>query len=355
MQKIILMIALIASGCATPRSSGVIGINYAEQPPRVLMRWECNGKAFTTQGVGVCEQRSASAAKVSVKIPPLEGRVVYSNGQLKQSEDFNWYPKKGFIWKKTPIKDTWADLELGEIAATYGDWPVALDVIGVDPEVGVIVTKGVIYHRVCDDVSVPCSKLVVKYECAGETKQTGPGEIGKCKRMAGSPQAFRVNLDGATPGSKVYLSAPKLGINQSFTPDQGALDAHELRIEVPNVPTGPMLIGIRLAYIKDGAIQRAETRILMMGFSPDWTGLDQPHYIDQGGHIDFVKPVLADALEVNLYQGQELVSRDFTLDRVSSIRKPKGSEIACAFAWQRDSSDQVVICLNSSLEEVPIP
>lgn len=356
----LLCIAALLSGCATPRSHGILGINYSDQPARVVMRWQCNGQTFTTQGTGVCEQKAPSTARVSVKIPPLEGRVIYSNGQLKATEDFNWYPKQGFfLWKKKPIKDTWAELELGEIASTFGDWPVAIDVVGVHPEVGPIVTRGLIYHRVCNDQDIPCSKLEVTYECAGYVKGTRAGEIGKCERMSGSSQGFHVQLKGlgyhARPGARVYLSVPRLGIQSTYAPNEQDFAASEVKLELPQVLNGPTLVGIRMAWIEDGKTQQVETRILVVGFAPEWTGLDTPHWMDRGGSVDFVKPVLSDLLEANLYEGHELRRKIYSTDKITSFPKPLGQQVACAFAWQRDSSDQTALCLNSQLQEVKVP
>lgn len=357
---ILIALALLLSACASPMSGGVLGINYSDQPPRVIMRWTCNGESITSQGAGVCEQRAPSRSSVSVKIPPLEGRVIYSNGSLKKVEDFNWYPKEGFwLWKKKPIKDTWAELDLGEIASTFGDWPVALDIVGVHPSVGPIVTRGLLYHRICNDQDIPCSKLEVAYECAGYSHKTGPLQIGKCERMAGSPQGFRIKLEGsaykATPGAKIYLSVPRLGIQQTMTPGQGDFAAGELKLDVPQVLSGPTLVGIRAAWVEGGQTKQAETRILIVGFSPEWTGIDQPHWVDRGSSLDFVKPIFSDSLEVNLYDGQEMKKKLFSSDKVTSFQKPRGSEVVCGFAWHRDSSDQTAICLDSDLDEVKVP
>lgn len=358
---LLVVIALLSYGCATPRSSSILGINYSDQPARVTMRWECNGQSFTTQGTGVCEQKAPTTAKVQVKIPPLEGRVIYSNGQLKQTEDFNYYPKGGFfLWKKKPIKDTWAELELGEIASTFGDWPVALDVAALHDKIGVIVTRGMLYHRVCNDQDIPCSKLVVRYECAGYEKSTGPGQIGKCERMSGSAQALRIQFKGeayaARPGAKIYLSAPRLGIEgQVYTPDQGHFDQGEIKLELPQVLNGPTLVGIRMAWVEGGITRKAETRILVVGFSPEWTGLDQPHYVERGDSIEFVKPVLSSVMEANLYEGRELRKKAFGSDRTLELPRPRAGQIACAFAWDRDSSDQTAVCLNDLMQEVKVP
>lgn len=363
LRSLLTTIALLSiTACATPRSNPILGIAYSDQPARVALRWECNGQTFTTQGTGVCEQKAPSQAKVSVKIPPIEGRVIYSNGQLKKTEDFNWAPKEGvWFWKKKPLPDTWAELDLGEIAATYGDWPVALDVAGVDPKSGVIVTRGMLYHRVCNDRDVPCSRLVLKYECSGEQRETGEGRIGKCERMSGSSQALRVALTGpgysSKPGAKVYVSVPRMGIDgMSDSPTAKDFEDGEFKVNLNALPTGPTLVGVRLAWIEDGKLQQVETRVLLMGFSPGWTGLDRPHWLETaGGGLQFVRPVLADLMEVNLYEGRGLTKKNVTDDKTQSIPRPQGSQIACVFAWQRDSSDQTYLCLDSQLREVALP
>lgn len=361
MRYLILALTLTIAACAMPRTAAIVGTDYSTQPARVAMRWECNGKPFTTQGTGVCEQKGPSAAKVSIKIPPLEGRVIYSNGTLKATEDFNWYPREGFwLWKKKPIKDTWAELELGEIASTYGDWPVALDVAAVHPDVGAIVTRGMLYHRICNDQDVPCSRLEVAFECAGHSKRTGPSEIGKCERMSGSSQPFRIQLKGAeyvaTAGAKVYVSAPRLSLAGTYTPREEDFALGEMKLELPEIPNGPTLVGIRMAWMEAGKPKQVETRILVVGFAPEWTGLDEPHWMPKGEReLEWIKPVLSDVLEANLYDGREMKKKAFTADKVISFPRPRGSEIACAFAWQKSSSDQVALCLNAALEEVAIP
>lgn len=356
----ILVGVLILSSCATPRSNALLGVDYSSQPPRVTMRWHCNGQDFTTQGLGVCEQMGPSQSRVSVKIPPLEGRVIYSDGQMKRTEDFNWAPKEGFwIWKKKPIRDTWAELDLGELSTTYGDIPVAMDVAAVHEKIGVIVTRGVLYHRICNDRDIPCSRLVVRFECGGVEKRTGSHEIGKCERLSGGALALRVQLRGpgyeATLGAKVYARSARLGLSQAYSPSAADFQAGEMKLETPFVPSGPSLIGIRLAWIESGAPKSVETRILVMGFSPEWTGLDQPHYLASQGGLEFMKPVMADVLEVNLYEGRTLKEKKFSSDKVIDFQRPKAGQVACAFAWQRDSSDQTILCLDEGLQEVGIP
>jgi hypothetical protein len=356
-----ILIALAASGCATPRSHSIFGLQFSDQPPRVAIRSECNGQIFSTQGVVVCEQKQPSQAKVSVKVPPLEGRVVYSNGQLKKTQDFNWYPKEGFfIWGKKPVKDTWVDLDLGEINATFGDWPVALDVTAVSP-VGIVNTRGILYHRICNDQDLPCSRLVVEFDCAGFHKATAAGQIEKCVRLSGSGQAFSVKLAGpgyqATAGARVYLSVPRLGIERAIPVGKPELEAGAVKIETQELPTGPTLVLIRLAYLDaSNKTVNVETRILLVGHDPAWTGLDQPHYMSKDDHIDWVRPVLSDLMEVTTYNAGEMKARQFSSSQMmSGIQAPKDSEVSCAFAWARESSDLSIVCLNSQLSEVPLP
>jgi hypothetical protein len=347
--------ALSFFSCATLRSNPVLPIDFASQPPRAIIRGNCDGHDFTTQGVVVCEQKGESTATISVKVPPLEGRVVYSNGQLKKIDDFNWYPKEGFfIWKSKPIKDTWADLDLGEIAATFGDWPVALDIVA-SSDVGIIDTRGILYHRICNDKDIPCSTLVVQYDCAGEARTTGPGSIGKCQRLSGSPQAFTVSLSEAKPGAKLYIVTRRLGVKQSVPIAAADLGSGFKKIEVPAIPPGPTLIDFALDWWDGDTLKHKETRVLVVGFDPTWTGLDRPHWLDRGQGIDFAKPVFSDMAEVDLYQGRQLLEKRFGVQKVYYQLKPREGQTACAFAWQRDSADLTALCLDQNMQEVPVP
>lgn len=341
--------------CATLRSNALLPIDFTSQPPRAIVRGECSGVPVTTQGVIVCEQKTPSTATISVKVPPLEGRVVYSNGQLKRTDDFNWYPKEGFfLWKKQPIKDTWLDLDLGEIAATFGDWPVALDVMAVS-SVGAVVTRGILYHRICNDQDISCSRLVVEYECAGAPLATGVGQLGKCERLAGSAQAFSISLQGARAGAKAYVLASRLGVRQALDVTADDLKAGFRKVELPPLPAGPTLVDFALDWFEGTERKHLETKVLIMGFDPSWTGLDRPHYLDRGEKIDFARPVLADLFEVDLYDGRGAVEKHFGTDKVLTLPRPRAGQIACAFAWSRDASDLTSTCLDQGLKEVPTP
>lgn len=360
MKLILILTALLTAGCATPRNGSIVGLRFSDMPPRALVRAQCNGQNFTTQGIVVCEQKAPSTAVVSIKVPPLQGRVVYSNGQMKRTDDFNWYPETGiWFWKKQQIKDTWAPLDLGEIQATFGDWPVALDIMGLS-QVGIINTRGVLYYRICDDKEVPCSHLVVKYMCQGWPKATGNNDIGKCDRMAGTPQDFVVSLReqayAATAGAKLYVSAPRSSFQKVFDISRDDLNNGAYKFQIPNIESGPTLIGFRLSYYDaNRQLVSLETRVLLMGTDPEWTGLDRPHYIDRGKTLRFIKPILSDQMEVERYNNGSVTEKQFTTSGMIDFDKPTSSQVVCAFAWQRDSSDLTAVCLDSKMNEVKIP
>ncbi len=347
-----ILMALLLGGCASLNSGAIIPLDFSSAPPRAAIRGYCNGETFTTQGTVVCEQKSPSQAKIAVKVPPLEGRVVYSNGQLKGTEDFNWYPKEGFfIWKKKPLKDTFIDLDLGEIAATYGDWPVALDIMAIS-KVGLINTSGILYHRICNDQDIPCSSLVVNFQCAGYSKATGPSSLGKCERLSGSPQAFSVDLAHAKKGAVLYVVSRRLGVKWAIDITEADLAQGFRKFEIPQVPNGPTLIEMKLAWWDGIATQSERTTILLVGFDPKWTGLDRPHYIAGDDSIEWVRPVLGDLMETTLFEGSSVLEKRSTTDRAQKSPRPKLGQLSCSFAWNRDASDLTFQCLDSNLKEV---
>lgn len=356
MKFLIAFLSLLAGGCATLRSNAVIPLDFSSQPPRAAIRGFCNDESFTTQGTVVCEEKAPREARISVKVPPLEGRVVYSNGQLKRTDDFNWYPKEGFwLWKKKPIKDTWLDLDLGEIAATFGAWPVALDIIAVS-NVGIVNTRGILFHRICNDQDIPCSRLVVEYECAGYHKATGENRIGKCERLSGSPQAFAVQVGKAPRGAKLLVAARRLGVKWMLDVTDAERGSGFKKFELPPIGNGPTLVDMELVWWEGDALKSERTTVLLVGFDPEWTGMDRPHYLDKKDKVEWVKPVLADLMEVDLYEGTEIREKKFGGDKVVPGSRPdKAGRISCAFAWQRDSSDLSVQCLNDQLQEVRVP
>ncbi|MDR3608534.1 MAG: hypothetical protein P4M08_14315 [Oligoflexia bacterium] len=358
--RIVILALLVLSSCASPRSSPIFALTFSDKPPRAAIRGVCNGQTFTTQGTVVCEQKEPTTAQISVKVPPLEGRVIYSNGQLKKTDDFNWYPAQGFwIFKNRPMKDTWADLDLGTIAATFGDWPVSLDIAADDPDVGVIVTRGVLYYRVCDDATVPCSKLETNYDCAGHVNATGPAMIGKCERLAGSPQDLTVFMKGqlytVQPGAKLYVSIPRQNYESAVDITSADLASGQRDIELPAVLTGPTIVGLRMSWYQSGKIVSVETRILIIGYSPDWTGLDKPHYMLHNQTVDWVKPTFADVMEVDTFNGRDTAGRQYGKDKMRTEPKAGTTGPVCAFAWQRDSSDLSIQCLNYQNQEVSFP
>jgi hypothetical protein len=363
MKKVITLIAiLLLTGCATPRSNSIFGLNFSDMPPRAFIRGQCNGKNFTTQGIMVCESGPIqNESQILVKIPPLQGRVVYSNGQFKKTDDFNWYPKEGFLfWKKKPIKDTWAPLDLGEIRQVFGDWPIALDIAGLS-KVGIINTRGIIYYRICNDKDVLCSYLHVNYLCQGISKKTSDNEIGKCDRMSGSEQEFSVDLVGptykATTGGRLYISAPRSGFLKTIELSSKEIAAGKISFSIPSISAGPTIVGFRLAYYNEKAeLKTVETKVLLVGTSPEWTGLDSPHYLDKGSKIRFVQPILSDQMELNRYNPDKSVDdKSFTTDTELDFEKPKNSQVVCAFAWQRDNSDLTAVCLDKNMNEVKMP
>lgn len=361
MYKLIILITISISGCASIRSNAILGLKFSDQPVRAQIRSECNGKQFTTEGTIVCEQKIPSEALISVKVPPLEGRVIYSNGQLKKVDDFNWYPKEGFwIFKNKPIKDTWIPLDLGAIKSDFGDWPVALNIVAIDEKVGIINTRGLIYHRICNDIDVPCSKLIVEYQCVGISKHTGIGEIGKCDRIAGSTQSFVIKLSTldykATEGGKLYITIPRNGFSKVFSLGEKEINDGEIKFETTEILPGPTLIGFRLSWLEKSEKKSVETRVLISGSDPEWTGIDKPHYLVSKDSIEWVKPVQSDIMEVNIYDSNKVIKgKKFSREKVIESEAIRGTDIGCAFSWQRDSSDLTAICLDSNQKEVKVP
>lgn len=350
----LLLASLILGGCASLPTAPV---NLVDQPARAVIRYQCGDELLSAQGTVACEQKGSSPSRVFVKVPPLEGRVVYSTGELKKTGDFNWHPEEGFLlWKERPLKDTWVPLELGQV---FGNWPVAIDVLALNGSEGVVTTRGLVYHRVCNDLDTPCSKLVTRFYCAGEERETGLGKIGACDRMAGPTQTIEVLLKAghysARSGGKIYLSAPKLGLKQSYTLKESDIARGSFKVDLPEVKPGATLVLLAMDWLEGGKLAQTETRILFNGYSPDWAGLDKPHPADRGTSLDWVKPFMADILEVDLYRGQTLVKKAYSRGKISGFPKPALGEVACGFAWQRAASDLSYVCLNHLGQEVGVP
>lgn len=324
------------------------------------MRWECGEKLQVVQGIGTCEQKLPSPASVSVKIPPIEGRVVYATNQIKRTADFNYYPKEGFLfWKKRPIRDSWVDLDLGEIASDSGDWPVAFDVVGNHADLGVTVTRGVLYHRVCDDMRAPCSKLEYTFLCQGKETSVKAGEIGSCQRLSGTSQSLTVKIKtpnySANVGARLYVTVPRLGIAKSIPIEEPELSRGEVVVDLPEIPIGPTLVAMRLSYYEGKSPRSFEGRSLFAGFSPNWTPLDEPHLVPDGDEVKVYPPVFSDFSEMVLFQGQDPVKRDFGSKKSFSSPKPKSNQVLCGFAWSREASDLHAACLDSSGKAVGVP
>lgn len=343
-----LFLFLMLVGCATPRLGGIISKKFSDQASTALMNVECNGIKSQVRGVFICEEKEPKVTKLEVKIMPAPGRVIYSNGLEKKVEDFNWGKTGFWFWKKQRITDTWVTLDLGELNSVFGDTPIAFDVAGSTKD-GVIVNRGIFYHRKCNDRDIPCSYLKVKYECLGEAKNTYNNQLGYCNRMAGSAHSFEIPLK--TPeytfkaGSKIVIVSGKSGFSQVVDVKSDDVDRGSVKFSYPEVPVGPDLIGFRVNYLEQGVQQFKQTYVLLVGYDSAWTGVDKPHYTSSRSGIEFSLPILADMMEIVegsdrkvLYSGQE--TWDVPNTKV------------CAYAWHRISGDVEKTCLDSSLKEV---
>jgi hypothetical protein len=302
---------------------------------------ECHGTQRVFEGVAMCEERSPRKANIKVKIMPLPGRVVYSNGITKKVDDFNYRTSGWWIFKKKKIDTTWAPLDLGELSSLFGDVPIAIDVQAIS-SVGIINARGVIYHRVCNDKDIPCSRLVVDFDCIGNIKNTYEGQLGSCARLSESSQKFRINLK--TPfydlkeGAKIRIRAGRSG--WEYKRDLTAVDvaSGEHKFVYPMVMTGPELIQFSVFQWEQGILQEYHTIIMLVGYSPKWTGIDKPHFI--AGEV--CTPVLADLLEIN------------EPGRVESAKKGceeiKRFDKMCAYAFDRESGDVSYSCLKNGQE-----
>lgn len=344
--KFLILITLLFIGCAHLRQNGILSLQFSEQASTAIMNVECNGVKSQARGVFVCEEKEPNLTKLNVKILPVPGRIIYSNGLVKKVEDFNWGKEGAFFWKKGRIKDTWVALDFGELNTIFGDTPIALDVVG-NTKNGVIVNRGIFYHRRCNDRDIPCSYLTVNYECLGEMKNTWDNQIGFCNRMSGSSQAFKIPLQviggKLSAGSKLIIVSGRAGFNQVIDITNVDVQAGYIKFSYPYVANGPDLIGFRLNYLEQGVQKFKQTYILLVGFEPSWTGIDKPHYESDGDKILFSMPVLSDLMEV---VGPE---RLFTY---SGQLKSKTDTRVCAYAWQRQSGDVQKTCLNNSFKEI---
>lgn len=345
--RLVILLLLFLIGCASIRPGSIIPLSFSEQASTAIMRVECNGVKSEVKGVFVCEEKDPSITKLEVKIMPVPGRVIYSNGLEKKVEDFNW-GKEGFLfWKRNIIKDTWVSFDFGELQTVFGDKPIAFDVAG-NTKNGVIVNRGIFYHRRCNDRDIPCSHLVVKYECGKEMKNTWSNQLGYCNRMSGSPQAFEIPLKTTgyklKSGSKLIIVGGRTGFSQVIDITDKDIDLGYIKFSYPSVYSGPDLLGFRINYLAQGVQQFKQTYVLLVGYDPQWTGIDQPHYTIDGSDIEFSLPVLADMMEVVgkerrvVYSGQQEWGRPATK--------------VCSYAWHRISGDVQKVCLDKTFQEV---
>lgn len=350
MHKCIFFVFLCTLGCGTfsltPRSNSIFALQFSEQPPRTLIDMQCNGVRRITEGVAVCEERSPKNPEISIKIMPLPGRVVFSDGLQKKTIDFNWR-KGGWIWKTSIIDTTWVPLDLGELTSIYGDVPIAFDVQGMS-DVGVINNRGIIFTRVCNDKDVPCSKLIVNYDCNGKVGNTYEGQLGSCSRLSGSSQKFSIPVKA--PNYELKLGA-KIRVQSGRTGWQYKGDIREVDIEsgaakfsFPLVENGPDLFTITVYQWEQGVLNEYHAYVLIVGSSPSWTGIDRPHVYPTGqGTLDFCMPFTADLLEVSEGQMLGVVKKE-----CQNWRQTRAQ--VCAFAYDRESGDQTYTCVKDGKE-----
>lgn len=356
----LLMIAILGSlfGCTGIRENALFPVDWTDQSPRALMEITCNGQKRQVQGLATCEEKGAPAATVVVKVPPAEGRLIWSDGETKISEDFNWYPESGFwIWKKKPLNDTWVPLDLVTRLKAWGDKPIALEVAGVYPAVGVISVRGFIYHRTCDGVTVRCSELEMRQECQGRSELAGPGEILACDKMVGSAHTFQILTRGsaykAAYGAKLYVASVRGGVAKTISLSDGDVTQGFYEFVTPGMPKGPVLYAFRLVWNENGTTFTKESVALLHGTAQDWTPMDRPHSYKKDANktsVDFIKPVLSDVIEVVNYSGGRVKQRNFGVAKITVDLR--GTDITCAYAWSRSSMDLSSQCVDGAGQEL---
>lgn len=338
------------------RSDALFGIDFSDQAPRLLIDLECNGVKTLVQGIATCEEKSAPLAKVSIKVPPLEGRLVYSNGDFKKTEDFNWYPEEGFfIWRKKPIKDTWIPINMAEMAPEAGDNPISVEVSGIDKKTGVISSRGIFYHRICDDLVTPCSKMVIAHDCRGIYQEFGEGVIGSCDKMVGSTHRIKAKLEGPSykvNGGKLYVAASRISFGKVIEVREADFLRGYVEVDVPNIPKGPLLVSLRFVWQVGLERREANGKVLLHGTVPEWTPMDAPHTFQRESKkpLSFVMPVMGDLLEVVGYSGNVPLVRYFTPDKMIQMN-PLDFTKVCAYAWQRSNLDLTYTCVDRNSNE----
>lgn len=348
--RLLIASILLVVGCATPRSNLILGLDFSEQKPESLIYAVCNGVKKTYVGGFACEEKTPRQADIYVKIMPLPGRIVYSNGIEKKVEDFN-YGEKGFwIWKKKVINTTWVKLDIGELSSLYGDVPISLDVIGYSDKSGVIVNRGIMYHRICNDSDIPCSKLVIHFDCVDEIKNTFTGQLGFCNRMSGSRQSFRLPIKGPTytlkEGAVLVVRGGRSGWTHEHKVAAEEVTAGEYKFFYPMVMRGPELFSFAVGQREQGVWTEYHTSIVISGFSEKWTGIDKPHLIKDGSHMKICRPVTSDLLEVSEGSKIKYTESDTCIKWTDSINVN-----VCAFASDRESSGHSHTCFDKNFKE----
>ena len=351
-----LVLALLLTGCVSPRSNSIFALDFSDQAMTALMRVTCNQKSFVVQGVFACESRAGTTPEpmLEVKILPVPGRVVYSDGQSKMVDDFNWREKGFWIFKKKAIDETWATLALGELRSIYGEVPIAFSVSGLKEDTGVIVNRGIFLYTYCDDLVIKCSRAIVKYECVGSFRNTYLGEIGYCSRMSGSSQAYE--LPTKTPhyelsvNDRILIRSGRTGWSHRHDITQVDIDSGSVKFSQPAIINGPDLISFRILHRSQGVVDLLDTKILIVGHDARWTGIDRPHYFEKKNKIDWYSPVLSDFIEVHDIQSK---TREYASKGPISIQKPMGTQ--CGYAWERETGAMSYLCINDKTKEVGHP
>lgn len=339
---------MLLSSCASLREGSIISLNFSDQAPTALMQVECNGIKQTVKGVFVCEETEPRKANVRVKVMPVKGRVIFSNGMEKRVNDFNWGESNFLIWKRKKITDTWVDLDLGELNSIFGDMPLALDVAGYTDS-GVIVNRGIVYHRTCNNRDIACSSLVVNYDCSGIKKNTWKHQLGVCSRMSGSPQSFEIPFKTLfyelKIGDNILIYSGRTGFKQKIKIQ--SLN-QPIKINYQKVITGPDVVAFIASTHEQGVLTFYQTYVLLVGFSPDWTGIDNPHFLEWETKDNFKKkfltwypPVEADLLEVVSNNDKR---RRYSKNKIE-WNHDKGH---CAYAWDRSSGDIQTTCVDKN-------
>lgn len=343
---IIVYLLIFVFGCGSfslsPRTNSIFALQFSDQAPRALIDMNCEGRRHVFEGVAVCEQKTTTSPEVFVKILPTPGRVVFSDGISKKPIDFN-FRTGGWFWKESIIDTTWVPIDIGELNSIFGDVPVAFDVQG-QTDSGIINNRGLIYTRVCNDKDVPCSKLSVEFDCSGKRSAIAAGQIGQCARLSGAAQSFSIPLSAGgynlLQGAKIRVYSPRDG--WSFIHDVSAEDvvAGEVKFTYPSVLNGPDLFSLTVFQWENKALIERHAYVLVVGFSPNWTGVDRPHHSSKwSGRLEFCIPFLADLMEVQGGHDLRIIKKD-----CSAWDASDGGQI-CAFAYDRESGDQTYSCV----------